>query len=162
MERGRSSRKGTGCLLVGVAAVRELACEEQAEFQYRSKMRCCWQEQPRVTGEPSRERPVPGWPGRLPEAPAAGEGFGFEKDPRQGDHVWPSEEAADISVQVQLCMEAGDCRTRPQAMSFVWARPCSKRGVTGGCREAWTWTPTQLGAYLAQVAKKMGGTCSSG
>lgn len=39
MERGRSSRKGTGCPLVEVAAVRELACEEQAEFRYRSKMR---------------------------------------------------------------------------------------------------------------------------
>lgn len=65
-----------------------------------------------MTGEPSREQPVPGWPGRLPEAPAAGEGFGFEKDPRQGNHVWPSEE-------VQLCMEAGDCRTRPHTMSFA-------------------------------------------
>lgn len=64
-----------------------------------------------MTGEPSREQPVPGWPGRLPEAPAAGEGFGFEKDLRQGDQVWLSEEVADISVQVQLCMEAGDCRT---------------------------------------------------
>lgn len=38
VERGRSSRKGTGCPLVGVAAVHELACEEQAEFRYRSKM----------------------------------------------------------------------------------------------------------------------------
>lgn len=64
-----------------------------------------------MTGEPSREQPVPGWPGRLPGAPAAGEGFGFEKDLRQGDQVWLSEEVADVSVQVQLCMEAGDCRT---------------------------------------------------